>query len=66
MVNGGGGEDVLAGFEGPFVVIGGDALEGEVSNCVSAEDGGEAAFGGGRVIGGGGGGEGEGVGEELG
>lgn len=65
MVDGGGGEDVSPGFEGPVVVIGRDALEGEVTNSVSAEDGGEAAFSGGRVIGGGGG-EREGVGEGLG
>ena len=50
MVNGGGTEDISPGFKGPVVVIGGDALEGEVSDSVSSKDGGEAALSGGRVI----------------
>lgn len=60
MVNGGGAEDIPPGFKGPVVVIGGDALEGEVSDSVSSKDGGEAALSGGGVIGIG---EREGVGE---
>lgn len=66
MVDGGGGKDVTAGFEGPVVVIGGDGFEGEVTNCVCAEDGGEAVFSGGSRVIGGGGGEREGVGEGMG
>lgn len=49
MVNGGGSKGVPTSFEGPIIVIAGDAFEIEVFDAFRAENGGEATNSGGGV-----------------